>query len=242
MIFVDESGDPGYPDDGKWTGWGGSTHFARVGVIIHGWKWKAWNRRLLNFKSANGLQWYDEIKASDIRRGEKCFYGWSQSKRNQFLLDLLKLVGSTVDISLIGIDIDKTRVITSKTARLVKPEVRSLELLLERYNFFLRQQTDQSGIVVLDPIKEASDDNIRHFQSFLQSRAPHFQPLHIVESTFFAKSHTSSMIQLADVFTNVFYRAMTRGMNNPEYVALSNRFLHNARGVVMGYGIKRWPP
>jgi len=41
MMFVDESGDPGYPADGNWSRWGGSTHFARVGLIIHGWKWKA---------------------------------------------------------------------------------------------------------------------------------------------------------------------------------------------------------
>ena len=46
MMFVDESGDPGYPPGGKWRRWGGSTHFARVGVIIHGWKWKAWHDRL----------------------------------------------------------------------------------------------------------------------------------------------------------------------------------------------------
>jgi len=33
MMFVDESGDPGYPKKGNWKGWGGSVHFARVGVI-----------------------------------------------------------------------------------------------------------------------------------------------------------------------------------------------------------------
>ena len=57
MMFVDESGDPGYPSGGHWAGWGGSTHFARVGVIIHGWKWKAWNDRLIHFKRSYGLTW-----------------------------------------------------------------------------------------------------------------------------------------------------------------------------------------
>ena len=65
MMFVDESGDPGYPPAGKWAGWGGSTHFARVGVIIHGWKWKAWNDRLTSFKRNRGLTWDAEIRASD---------------------------------------------------------------------------------------------------------------------------------------------------------------------------------
>ena len=77
MIFVDESGDPGFPSDGDWSKFGGSEFFARVGVIIHGWKWKAWNERLLDFKKRNGLLWNDEIKASHIKRGKGCFVGWN---------------------------------------------------------------------------------------------------------------------------------------------------------------------
>ncbi len=55
MMFVDESGDKGYPHNGNWAGWGGTRYFSRVGVIIHGWKWKKWNERLLNFKRDRGL-------------------------------------------------------------------------------------------------------------------------------------------------------------------------------------------
>jgi len=47
MMFVDESWDPGYPADGDWSQFRGSKAFARLGVIIHGWKWKAWNERPL---------------------------------------------------------------------------------------------------------------------------------------------------------------------------------------------------
>jgi hypothetical protein len=61
MMFVDESGDPGYPISGIWSGWGGSRLFARVGVIIHGWKWKAWHERLFQFKHNRGLTWDAEI-------------------------------------------------------------------------------------------------------------------------------------------------------------------------------------
>ncbi|RPI62733.1 MAG: hypothetical protein EHM48_03610, partial [Planctomycetaceae bacterium] len=57
MMFVDESGDPGYPPDGNWKTWGGSTHFVRVGVIIHGWKWKAWHKLLMAFKVKHDLTW-----------------------------------------------------------------------------------------------------------------------------------------------------------------------------------------
>lgn len=240
MMFVDESGDPGYPKDGNWKKWGGSTHFARVGVIIHGWKWKAWNDHLVAFKNTRGLTWDIEIKASQLRRGDGAFSGWHQGQRHSFLNDLLVMIGGNTDITLLGVVIDKRHVDTSKSDRLVKPEVRSLELLLERYNFFLDAQKDKSGIVVLDPTKEKSDDNIRYFQSFLTTQSGNLRPLHIVESTFFAKSHTSSMIQVSDVCTNVFYREMSRGVNSHEFRTLYPRFWRKGTRV-KGCGIKEWP-
>jgi len=240
MMFVDESGDPGYPPGGKWAGWGGSTHFARVGVIIHGWKWKAWNERLTSFKSNRGLTWDAEIRASDIRGGRRGFVGWDRPRRELFLQDLMQLVGGNPDITLLGVVIDKHQVDTAKSDRLVKPEVRSLELLLERYNLFLGNQRDKSGIVVLDPTKEKSDDNLRRFQSFLLAQSGHLRPLHIVEGAFFAKSHTSNLIQIADVCSNVFYREMTRGQRHKEYQTMQKRFWRH-RGRLTGVGIKKWP-
>ncbi|MDO8804386.1 MAG: DUF3800 domain-containing protein [Elusimicrobiota bacterium] len=241
MMFVDESGDPGYPPDGNWGKWGGSKAFARVGLIIHGWKWRAWNEKLLEFKRTRGLLWDQEIKASDVRRGRRAFSGWDGNRRKQFLLDLLQLVGGNPDITLIGVAINKGKVDTSRKERLVKPEVRSLELLLESYNAFLQHQTrDRFGIVVLDPVKETSDDNLRHFQSFLQARSENLYPCHIVEGTFFAKSHTSNLIQMADVCANVFYREITGPGNLPEYQIIKKRLWRFA-GRLSGNGIRKWP-
>lgn len=240
MMFVDESGDPGFPHSGNWAGWRGSTHFARVGLIIHGWKWKAWNDRLMAFKRNRGLTWDVEIKASHIRNGKGAFVGWDYNRREFFLKDLMELVGVNEDITLLGVIIDKTKVDPSKPARHVKPEVTSLEFLLERYNMFLDHQRDKSGIVVLDPTKETSDDNLRYFQSFLLAQSDRLKPLHIVEGTFFAKSHTSNLIQVADVCTNAFYRQMVRGLNRPEYKAIHKRFWRHD-GRLDGCGIKKWP-
>lgn len=241
MMFVDESGDPGYPKDGNWTLWKGSKCFARVGVIIHGWRWRAWDQRLRDFKRSRGLTWDSEIKASHIRRGQGVFIGWVESRRTQFFHDLLTIIGGNEDFTLIGVNIDKQSVDISKGDRMVKPQVRSLELLLERYNSYLHHQKDQCGIVVLDPVDQMSDDNLRHFQGYLQNRSSHFNPLRIVEGTFFAKSHTSSLIQISDICTNVFYRHM---LNMPgskeEFNLISSRFWRrNAK--LQGYGIKKWP-
>jgi hypothetical protein len=240
MMFVDESGDPGYPADGKWTHFGGSKIYTKVGVILHGWKWKAWNMRLLQFKKDNGLVWNDEIKASFIRRGKGCFIGWDLARRMRFLNDLASLIGQHVDITLIGIVIDKRKVDISQSDRMVKPDIRSMEFLLERYNSFLDSQKDKAGIVVVDPTHENSDDEIRYFQSYLQTHSEHLKPLHIVESTFFAKSHTSNMIQVADVCTNIFYHEMVYRRNEELYKAIYGRF-HRIKGKVKGVGIKIWP-
>lgn len=240
MMFVDESGDPGYPHGGNWKNWGGSTHFARVGVIIHGWKWKGWNTRLMDFKKNNGLIWDAEIKAAHIRQGKGAFVGWDPQRRAFFFQSLLNLVGGNPDISLLGVIIDKKLVDTSKGDRLIKPEVRSLELLLERYNLFLDRQRDKCGIVILDPVKESSDDNLRYFQSYLLTASEHMQPNHVVEGTFFAKSHTSNLIQIADVCTNVFYRRMTSQLVSAEFKAIQGRFWQQ-NNRVQGYGIKKWP-
>lgn len=240
MMVVDESGDLGYPADGNWATFGGSALFARVGVIIHGWKWKAWNDRLLQFKQRNGLAWDDEIKASNIRKGHGCFVGWDYHRRNKFLIDLAALIGLNTDITLIGVAIDKRKVNTSQRERLVKPQIRSMEFLLERFNMFLGLQKDKAGIVVLDPTKEKNDDNIRYFQSYLQIHSPNLQPLYIVESTFFAKSHTSNMVQISDVCTNIFYRESLYGKKEQPYKEIYPRFCRR-NGKVSGCGIKVWP-
>lgn len=240
MMFVDESGDPGYPADGNWMAFSGSSHFARVGAIIHGDLWKTWHDKVMQFKRSEGLAWNAEIKASDIRSGKGAFMGWSRGQRDRFLTCFLGLAGATTDITLLGVLIDKRSVDTTKGDRLAKPQVRSLELLLERYNMFLDRQEDSSGIVILDPVSGDSDDNLRYFQSFLLDQSANLKPLHIVEGTFFVKSHTSNMMQVADVCTNVFYREMVRGGDTPEFSAIRSRFWH-PHNRIHGFGIKRWP-
>jgi len=56
---------------------------------------------------------------------------------------------------------------------------------------------DESG-------EESKDDNLRYFQSYLLDQGDRFRKSHIVEGTFFAKSHTSGLLQLADFCSNVF--------------------------------------
>jgi hypothetical protein len=115
-----------------------------------------------------------------------------------------------------------------------------MEFILERYNYFLNLQKDKAGIVVLDPTHEKSDDELRYFQSFLQTHSDHLKPLHLVESAFFAKSHTSNLIQVADVCSNIFYNEMVHQRHDDSFKAIYGRFFRN-KGKIKGVGIKTWP-
>jgi hypothetical protein len=125
MMYVDESGDTGYPEDNNRAAWKGSTHFARVGVVIHGMNWKACHDQLSSFKMSHGLAGFDEIKASDIRRGKKAFMGWDESRRLQFFSQLMMLVGENEAITLLGVAIDKRPVAEALEPLRLSPEAKS---------------------------------------------------------------------------------------------------------------------
>ena len=200
MMFVDESGDPGF-------GKGASDRYVRAGVIVHGWKWKGVDERIRAFKVTRGLDWRDEIRANDIRRGHNAFRDKPPAERQTFLEDLLDTIGrESPELSMIGVCIHKHMVDTSRRERLVNPVVRSIELLLESYNAFLGRQTDRCGIVILDECEASNDANIRYFQNYLRRFSERIDARRIVEGTMFLSSGSSNLLQLADVCANVLFR------------------------------------
>lgn len=232
-MYVDESGDPGYPPNDQFPSSGGPTRFfVRAGVIIHGWHWLHVHQRVLDFKRSRALTWRDEIKATELRAGKGVFAGWTPADRNQFLLDLLDTVAREIEIHIIVVAIDKTKVDRQQNERYTNPSVRSFEFLLERYNLFLGAQKDKSGIVILDPVESKSDENLRYFQSYLLERSEHLEPRRVVEGALFMPSHTSNLLQIADVCTNVAYRRWARGdRNRTEYQRVETRI----------WAVKEWP-
>lgn len=225
LMYVDESGDCGYPEGVPFPPSGGPTkYFVRAGIIVHGWKWSQIDRRIAEFRNARGVKWDAEIKATQLRAGKGVFAGWSQGDRRQFLLDLLDSIGRELDIHVLCVTIDKSRIDRSQRDRFTNPAVRSLELLLERYNSFLGDQVDKSGIVILDPVEAKSDENLRYFQNYLLRFSDHLAPRRIVEGTLFLPSHTSNFQQLSDICTNVIFRRWSRDDGNKdEYDRLAGR-------------------
>jgi len=224
-MYVDESGDPGYPEDGGFPRQGGPTrYYVRAGVIVHGWKCGHVNQMIVDFKLSRGLTWDQEIKAKHIRRGKMAFAEWSREDRRQFLLDLLDSIGLETDISILTVAIAKERVDRLRRERYTNPTVRSLELLLERYNMFLSLQRDRSGIVILDATESKADEGLRYFQNYLRQFSDHLDARRIVEGALFMPSHTTNLLQVADVCANVVYaKFASADGNQDEYKRIAGR-------------------
>lgn len=200
LMYVDESGDPGFHPQA-------SERYVRMGVVVHGWKWYKVDRRIEQFKDTHGLKWDDEIRASDIRRRKGAFAGWTPKQRSSFLENLLDTIGRECpELTLIGNCIHKHLVDQNRKERLSNPAARSMELLLEAYNRFLQNQTDKSGIVILDECEASRDANLRYFQNYLRRYSDAISAQNIVEGTMFLPSHASNLIQVADVCANVLLR------------------------------------
>lgn len=208
LMYVDESGDPGYPQPGlPFPPSGGPTrYFARAGVVVHDHRWRKVDSVIAQFKASHHLNWNSEIKATDIRRGNGAFAGWRQEDRQVLVDDLLDTVNRELDITLIVVIIDKSKVDRTAPKRYSDPSVRSLELILEQYDNYLSKQSDRCGAVILDSVEESKDDNLRYFQNYLRLFSDTMDRRRIVEGTLFMPSHTTNLLQIADVCTNVVYR------------------------------------
>ncbi len=226
LMYVDESGDPGFSD-------GSSTQFVRVGVVVHGWQWRAVDERIRTFKLSRGLDWNTEIRATDIRRGRRAFSGRPRRERETLLVDLLDTIGRECpELVLIGVCIDKARVDRTRAARWSNPAVRSVELLLEAYTAYLGRQKDRCGIVVLDECEGSNDANIRYFQNYLRRYSDRIDAQRIVEGTFFLPSGSSNLLQIADVCANVLLRRIRDDdESRAEWARIRGKF----------FAVREWP-
>ena len=218
LMYVDESGDPGMD--------AGSERYVRVGVIVHASKWLQTDRVVAQFKRARNLEWSDEIRASDIKRGKEAFKTWAPAEREQFLDDLLDTISRELThLSLIGVVIHKHLVDRERKERLSNPSPRSLELLLEEYNAFLQHQTYKSGIVVVDAGEAKKDANLRYFQNYLRQYSQRVDARRIIEGSFFLRSHESNLLQLADVCANTLFSRFTwRPIETKRFARIEDRF------------------
>ncbi|NOT00610.1 MAG: DUF3800 domain-containing protein [Phycisphaerales bacterium] len=226
LMYVDESGDPGYPADGVFVPSGPSDRYVLVGLIVHAWHWPAVDRRMVQFKRDHGLPWDAELRSHDIRNGRGAFVGKPPDARRQLHGELLDTIGSLVDaVTPLGVVINKRQVDQTRKERLVNPSRRAFESLLEAYNRFLAGQRDRSGIVIVDAREKKDDANVRYFQNYLRQYSERIDARRIVEGTFFLPSRDSNLLQMADICVGtLFQRHRWTEQSIRDFAKIEDRF------------------
>jgi hypothetical protein len=258
IIYVDESGDDGFPANNIFLPNNTpSNKFIRTGLIIHDWKWKRINDTIADFKFGKRIPQNVEIHATEIRRGKKKitdsrtrrrrevsnWYGQqfpNTSDRMNLLKDCCMLINSLEDITLIFIVIDKTRIDTAIPGYRNIPKENSWEYLIERYNLFLNNKTDQVGIIISDAVEHNIEKTHREFARAIYTQSSHVKEFHFIESIMFEPSESSNLLQLVDVASYACFRKFNSN-DSSLYDQLKDRIMKNSQGLIDGAGLKIWP-
>ncbi|MFH1591527.1 MAG: DUF3800 domain-containing protein [archaeon] len=256
LMYVDESGDDGFSRSGYERGQTPTQFYVRVGLILHDWKWKKFDRDFKDYKQSERIPPREEIHATDIRCGRKKVHDPSlmrrRSIRNWFgreypstedrvaLLQRICEKISSLDVTIICIAIDKLKIRTNVHNFQSLPKEKSWEFLIERYNLYLSHERDKKGMIISDAVEHSLEKNQRLFASALISQSMYIDEFHFIESILFEPSESSNFLQMADVVAYAFNRKFN---SNDDSLAslLSSRMLCRREGGVDGVGLKIWP-
>lgn len=260
LLYMDESGDSALPADPA-APFVHSEYFVRAGVALHDKKWRAVDSRIRQFKAKRKIPLNVEIHATEIRTGKtqknvkiegvwkkKKAYNWfgrryrdKESREKlleQFLIDAL----SGNDITVFAVVIDKKKIdlgLSEKNPNRI-PKLKSLELISERFTHHIENQIDKNGLIIMDSVNLEDDGYIRDFQNELYKRSPYISASCFIENILFCQSHTTNLLQLADVCSFAVYRKHAYG--DDRYFKIIKNYLHlNEQGKIDGAGLKIWP-
>ena len=258
ILYVDESGDDGFPGDNIFSPENApSNKFVRTGLIIHDWKWKKTNDIIADFKFNKRIPKDMELHATEIRRGKKKIIDSKTKKRREvsnwygqqfpntddrlnLLRDCCKLINSIADITLIFIVIDKTMIDTTSSGYKNIPKENSWEYLIERYNLYLNKAKDKVGIIISDAIEHKIEKTHREFARAIYTQSSHVKEFHFVESILFEPSESSNLLQLVDIASYACFRKFNSN-DSSLYDELKERIMKNNLGLIEGVGLKIWP-
>jgi hypothetical protein len=238
LLYVDESGKSG-PRDPR------QPAYILAGVIVSEAQWRDVEVDLaarvdLICLPPRPANW--EIHAADIAHGKRFAKGLSGNDKRALIEAVLSVIDA-FDLRLEFVVIDKMAHLR-KYANPLPYEVLAYRFMIERFEYFLGNHHDQPlGMVVSDDQK-GQEETIRAAHSELRKKGSTYSQIdRIVETPFFAPSHASCMLQIADVCAyqcNRLLRAERAGLPVPgEWMRLVPHIDHiPGRGYV---GFKSFP-
>lgn len=259
LLYVDESGDDSLPaqNGGKIAG---SPIFSRVGIALHDKKWRGIDAKMRGFRHARNIPNNEELHAAEVVFGKtqknvKTSAGWKKQKflnwfgqtirhpeqRRKLLEQLLLDVLDPKHITIFAVVIEKKHIdVTLPPSPNRNPKFRSLELLSERFTHHIDRQIDKNGLIIMDSVNLVDDTATMKFQNELYQRSRYVSGDRFVENIMFCPSHTTNLLQLADVCSYGLYRYVVH--KDPFLFDILKKCLHrNDGGKVDGAGLKYWP-
>lgn len=208
FLYADESGSTNIRLDSP-------RFFSLTGVLLHHEDIRGCDGRFNALKKEYFNKTGVELKSNQIRRKEGPLESWPDRKYQNFLTDLEDLLLKT-NFKIITVVIDIQTYKRKPFAKKVKPIEKAYEILLKRYNNFLKEQNDK-GIVVMDSIsgrhgtlkKTGKDEDCRmryihrEFQYMTRDRTQRLN--RIIGGLYFTDSQYETGTQIADLCCYPFF-------------------------------------
>ena len=222
-----------------------NNHFILGGAIVNSNKWKEINKEITDLKLKYFQSVYIDLKG--LRRKNKeylwhdkknPFYGMEEGQLKEFSDQLFDIIISS-DITYLASVINKKKH-TEKYSNPIDPYLLSYQFLIERFDNFLKENTEY-GLIYLESGNKSLKSNLERAHSNFVSSGTAFQKIErIIESCHFVFGPNNNFAQIADLFISAVFRAVE--YSHPESYEKYKPFIYcNSKGERLGYGIKYFP-
>lgn len=244
ILFLDESGTP--PANARTQ----QKYFVIGGIIIPVGEWKSINDRLQGIKTRRNVR--GEVKwryfAPHNDDADNPMAEMDFEERDSIRTEILKLITAVPSIKIIA-SVASVQAAYELPSVTCADDVYALayKTLTERFQYFLQDLSKQTGdhecgMVVCDHRSTDSDRALRahHHRLIGPRRMFTSRYENFIETLFFAPSHLSTGIQLADIVAGSVWRRYEK--DDPRYFnAIERSIRRGPAGQIDGYGIVKVP-
>jgi hypothetical protein len=244
LFFVDESGTPAKLAADK------PRHFVIGGVVISDTAWHTVREKLLGLKIEK--QYRGEVKwrffAPNNKDDDNPMRDWSFDERNEFRDRVFRIINENKSIKVLCCvtDCKEAYKIASINTQ-ADLYFRTYKPLTERFQYMLQDVSREvgvkiSGLIVADHRGSKDDNKMRqqHERLVHETGQNTSSYTNLVEGLFFAPSHMSVGIQLADMVAGAVWRKFERD-DSTYFDVIQQSFRSSKDGTINGYGLVKFP-
>lgn len=244
LCFVDESGTPAKPGSDR------PKFFVIAGVVIPEDRWHLAHRRLQGLKIRSRyrgeLKWRFFAPGNDDAGNP--MKGWTTEARNELREAAFNIISQDRSIRIIA-------GVCQASAAYALPRFKTQDdlyfgtykVVSERFQYLLQDisrigGSKTHGIIVADHRGKGDDESmrVRHQRLVEEEQEYTSTYMNLVEGLFFAPSHMSVGIQLADMVAGAIGRRFESN-DSTWFAKIAGSFRTSAEGKIDGFGIARFP-